>query len=318
MDAVQAKVDAQNAIQSGNDIETRMKQNEAEWSKIIDKDKAFIIRLDGKKFSPFTSKLLKNRNEKSTYDKNFCDSMVKTMNNLVEEYNCATGYTHSDEITLIFPKCLENQTHIFSGKQQKLVSILASYCSTRFYINFKNAINNKKNEYNQEFLNYLDDEFVPVFDARLLVFSELNEIVDHMYWRSVLDCYRNCIQSYSYKNLSKNEYDNKSLKEMLSSLISRNIIKSVDDIPFYYKHGVYAKKILFTKNNVNPLFLKYKENSSKFKTVPDEYIDVTRTKIINKCFKIKQSQDYVNMLLNKYWTDDTNNFIEYKFQEAIL
>lgn len=40
-------------------------------------------------------------------------------------------------------------------------------------------------------------------------------------------------------------------------------------------------------------------------------IEVLRTKIINKCFKIYYDDKFIKLLFNKYWKDD-NDFIEFQ------
>lgn len=108
------------------------------------------------------------------YDINFIKAMVRTTSDLVVEFGAMTGYTHSDEITLIFDRVekpeedltvetvgesadsdavaenadamtLKNtvpqnnkktnnnpRQHIFSGRVQKLTTLMAGYCSARF------------------------------------------------------------------------------------------------------------------------------------------------------------------------------------------
>ena len=77
-------------------LDDRMKAYERELNFKIPPYKPFIARLDGRSFSKFTKGL------KSPFDNNFVTAMVDTMNDLVLEFNAHSGYTHSDEITLIF------------------------------------------------------------------------------------------------------------------------------------------------------------------------------------------------------------------------
>lgn len=92
----------------------------------------YLVRLDGKNFSTFTNGF------KSPFDKNFTNSMVVTMNDLVKFTNASTGFCCSDEITLIFPPVCtkeeydlkENKTcHLYNGRIIKLNTILASRCT---------------------------------------------------------------------------------------------------------------------------------------------------------------------------------------------
>jgi len=81
--------------------------------------------------------------------------MVLTMNDMLKHFSVSTGYTHSDEITLIFKpaedsqpqgnnsenenenkednsKRVENKVHMFNGRSTKILTLMASYCSIRF------------------------------------------------------------------------------------------------------------------------------------------------------------------------------------------
>ena len=63
--------------------------------------------------------------------------MIETSFDLLEKFRPTTAYTHSDEITLIFPALTEEDkkngtTLSFNGRIQKFATLLASYCSIRF------------------------------------------------------------------------------------------------------------------------------------------------------------------------------------------
>lgn len=112
----------------------RIKIYEKENEKNILPYHNFILRLDGKNFSKFTNGL------KKPFDKNFTDAMVLTMNDLVNKLKPKTGYTHSDEITLIFSKVCtkeeyeneENKSvHIYNGRYDKTVEINGNQKTTR-------------------------------------------------------------------------------------------------------------------------------------------------------------------------------------------
>mgnify|MGYP002789559015 CR=1 FL=1 len=73
----------------------------------------FVIRLDGKSFSKYTSNLIKPVDE----------LFRRSMNDCLLEFQAKTGYTHSDEITLVFsPMCSKDEflknnklSHIYRG-----------------------------------------------------------------------------------------------------------------------------------------------------------------------------------------------------------
>ena len=109
----------------------RMKKYEADMDYRILPCESFIVRLDGRSFSKFTKKFYK------PFDIVFVKAMCKTMTDLVDEFDVQTGYTHSDEITLIFnSKCSKEEyalfllgqvekkdlrIHLFDGRIQKIL-----------------------------------------------------------------------------------------------------------------------------------------------------------------------------------------------------
>jgi tRNA(His) 5'-end guanylyltransferase len=94
----------------------RMKkyENHIDSKIIINPTESFIIRLDGRSFSKFTHKFVK------PFDIIFIKAMCLTLMDLIDEFDAQTGYTHSDEITLIFKaKCSENEEFEYLESQIK-------------------------------------------------------------------------------------------------------------------------------------------------------------------------------------------------------
>jgi tRNA(His) 5'-end guanylyltransferase len=76
-------------------LASRHKTYEKEYEIVIPHDKFIIVRIDGHKFSKFTKGFDK------PFDTFLSETMEETTKILVEEFNAVTGYTQSDEITLI-------------------------------------------------------------------------------------------------------------------------------------------------------------------------------------------------------------------------
>ena len=72
----------------------RMKSYESKER--IDPSKPFVMRLDGHAFSNFT------RGVHKPYDYNLCQVFAETTKIVMKEYGAELGYTHSDEISLLF------------------------------------------------------------------------------------------------------------------------------------------------------------------------------------------------------------------------
>lgn len=78
--------------------------------------------------------------------------MINATADLVSYFNCTSGFTQSDEITLVFPapvtqEDLEQEqknpnkpkkSAPFNGRIQKLASLAAGYCSVRFNYHLQN------------------------------------------------------------------------------------------------------------------------------------------------------------------------------------
>lgn len=187
----------------------RMKNYENESTKIqyILPNSSYIIRLDGNNFSKFTRPL------KKPFDIIFIKVMNLTVTDLLEKFHARTGYSHSDEITLVFNKC-ENDvsTHLYNGRTSKILSLVASHCSVRFNYHMNENIEKFKNEYSVDFIKKIKNSY-QIFDARIIVI-ESNEIVNHQIWRN-RDCYRNAVSTYADKQFSNKETFKKIQKNKL-------------------------------------------------------------------------------------------------------
>lgn len=114
------------------------------------------------------------------------------MNDIVKKYNAKTGYTHSYEISLIFPPICTNEkydqkvnksTRPYDGRVIKLCTVMVGYCSVRFAYHIANLVNENKYQYIVQFLKKIN-QFQSCFDARILAFLEelSHEGTTHMIW----------------------------------------------------------------------------------------------------------------------------------------
>lgn len=271
----------------------RMKEYEEQTLNIsiIPKDKPFIVRLDGKCFSKFTRGFIQ------PYDSNLSTSMVNTMNDLISEFNAVLGYTHSDEISLVFNKCVENQEHIYGGRIIKIVSLLASYCSVVFNGYIKQQIKNyvdlcnsgyTKNPYTEQFIKKIENSN-PIFDARVIIFPEDYEIINYFIWRSVHDCNRNCISSYARHRFGHKKLENKNCKEMID-MMEKDGFDFHKQVSISEQFGMYAKKVLVEHIGLDPM--KHIE------------VKIMRHEIVVKSFKLLFDIDLLEtVFLSKYWSN---------------
>jgi tRNA(His) guanylyltransferase len=220
----------------------RIKQYEAVFTgPRIDPTKPFVIRLDGHSFSRFT------RGLKQPYDYNFHQAMVNTTKALMEEYDAQTGYTHSDEISLLFypreTKTGETREPHFGGRIQKIVSTSAGFCTMTFNKELANMFAGKEDEYPAEKSSVFErmTGFQSYFDSRMFQVPDEGQMFSYMFWRSSIDCRRNHVSELSRRHFTKGELDKKSTNERISMLAEKGVIW--EDQPACFRRGSYFKKL---------------------------------------------------------------------------
>lgn len=240
--------------------------------------KPFIARLDGVNFSKYTQGFNK------PYDMLFRTVMILTMNDLVDKFKSSTGYTQSDEITLVFPmvctkeeydKKINKTYHYRKGRKIKICSIFASFCTSRFIFHMTRLINLDSFGKTKELKERINKMMVG-FDCRIIEYPDEKdfEILNHQIWRT-LDCNRNAILQYGETHIGKKNIINMNCKQISSKLLEMGI--DFQD-PQFILNGVYCKKILYSCDDNNTI----------------------RSKYINKTFKIKYSDEILKMLFSKY------------------
>lgn len=80
--------------------------------------------------------------------------MCLTMCDLIKEFDTNIGYTHLDEITLIFDSKYPN-SHLYNGYIQKLLSLTSTYCSVRFNYHLEKLIESINVNYPSDFIELI-------------------------------------------------------------------------------------------------------------------------------------------------------------------
>jgi len=262
---------------------TRMKEYEAVTSIKIDPLVPYVIRLDGHKFSSFTAPFNKPG------DIRIHSAMVNTMCDLVEQFRASTGFTCSDEITLVFPiyktETGEMKTvYEFAGKVQKLTTLTAGYASMCFY----KYITREKYDHNEQHLLEHIEKHGPHFDARIFNVPTNSEIVNNIMWRSLQDYQRNSISSLAQCHYNQKILNGKSTKEQLAMLLEKGIDWHTQ--PMWYKFGTFAKKERFEKEVELP-------NGTTVKAI--------RSRMVTKDIEMSNTytQEQEDWIMGKYWPD---------------
>lgn len=272
-------------------LEDRMKNYEEHFNHHILPHLPYCVRLDGRSFSKYTSGF------KTPVDNLFQCAMINTMNDLVSEFSSRTGYTHSDEITLIFPAVCtldeyntktNKSTHIYDGRVMKICSIFASFCSARFNFHICRLFgySSNKSHYKEEVVRKIQLQNA-CFDCRIIQFPDdkSREIVNLLIWRSIRDSYRNMVSTYGRKYFSHKQLEGKNSDQVIDMLKNEANIDWNKNVPIFHKHGVYAKRELYTKE-------------VEIKGIKQEVI---RQIVTNKSFIIKYSDEFFNLLMAKDW-----------------
>lgn len=214
------------------DLDSKIREFEIYSSKKIIPDVYFALRLDGRSFS----KLTENLGYARPFDENFKRTMISVSSGLQEEFNSLLSYTQSDEISLVFDK----NTDLFNRRVEKLLSTAASYASCKFSL--------KAN---------LEDQVV-MFDSRLIVLPNKENIVDYLHSRHI-DAVRNALNSWCYWTLRK---DGNSERKATSIPYNKNkVFKNellfqhdinFNNLPLWQRRGILLLWEEYEKNGIDP------------------------------------------------------------------
>lgn len=192
-----------------------MKEYEVYSSLKVPKNSKVIVRLDGRAFHKLSSDLELEK----PYDETFCNVVVKVCEDLFREFSPVFLYTFSDEISLL----LENIP--FEGRIEKINSVIASFASSSFVINYD-----------------ADFKKPPAFDSRIIPISD-DDILKYFRWRQD-EAWRNCVNSHGISYL-KTKYSNTEANEKIKGMKLNEIHEllfqngiNLNDVETYKKRGI--------------------------------------------------------------------------------
>lgn len=187
------------------------------------KGQPLVVRLDGKSFHTYTKGL------KRPYDERLSNLMVSTMVALVDRFGANVGYVQSDEITLVWLTTPDGTVELpFSGRFQKLESVLAGFCSAFFAREAMKVLPEK-------------DHIVPCFDARAFVVPTVQEAYHAVLWRQQ-DCTKNAISMAAQSMFSHKYLQGRSGPEM-QELMWKEKGVNFNDYPAFFKRGTFARRV---------------------------------------------------------------------------
>jgi tRNA(His) 5'-end guanylyltransferase len=244
---------------------SRMKKYESQFtSSKIDNSLPFVMRLDGVGFSRFTRGLNK------PYDYNLCKAFTDTTIDLMKEYRADLGYTHSDEISLVFyPKRTKKddgwRESMYGGKIQKIVSTSAAFCTMTFNKHLTDIFKDKKVEYAEK--SYAHDKMMSskaYFDSRIFQIPDDTQMFSYLFSRSQVDCKRNHVFGLARRYYTKGELFKTSTKKRIDMLEEKGVTWAKE--PACFRRGSFfkRKKIMLDENNMRYEFIEVDVELEKF------------------------------------------------------
>jgi tRNA(His) 5'-end guanylyltransferase len=184
-----------------DDFGNRMKAYEAvETARELDPHLPIYARIDGRAFSTFT------RGMEKPFDVRITSAMIETAKYLLEMTHARIGYTQSDEISLVWLADSPEGDVFFSGKIQKMCSVLASAAAAKFATVIP-----------PEFLSRL-----PHFDARVFQLPTKEEAANTFLWRA-MDARKNAISMVAQSQFSAKQLHGKDQAAVLAMLADAGV-----------------------------------------------------------------------------------------------
>lgn len=205
-----------------------------------------LLRIDGKAFHSYTKGL------KRPFDTDLSDDMDETTKYLCENIQGAKiGYVQSDEISILITDYDTLDTSPwFDNNLQKMCSISASLATAKFnQLRMRRSFSNLKSDpiehgptaYDMEIHNKVLDSKLAMFDSRVFIIPEAEEVVNYFIWRQQ-DATRNSVSMAAQSMFSHKQLQGKSGSAMQDMMF---IEKGVNwnDYPFRFKRGGAVVKL---------------------------------------------------------------------------
>lgn len=200
----------------------RMKAYEAAAESYLDPRLPIYARIDGRSFSRFT------RGMARPYDEAMSWAMIATAAGLVERTHARIAYTQSDEISLVFLADGDGSDILFSGRVQKLASVLAGLATALFTAEVARSPSLAPR------LSKL-----PHFDCRVCQISTRVEAANMFAWR-YKDARKNAISMAAFAVFSHRQLHGKHTGEMRKMLAGIGV--DFDAYPAFFRHGTFVRR----------------------------------------------------------------------------
>lgn len=225
------------------------------------------MRLDGKSFHSFTKQY------ERPFDMRFINSMNSVAKGLISDHltGALFAYVQSDEITVFFTdKWNEKTEYFFGGKIEKILSTSASFATGAFLKNDPNV------------------KGIPVFDARMFVLENMDQVQEYMDWRR-LDARKNAISMAAYSMFSDKALRNVSTSERGAMLKGTDL----ETLPEDFFNGRILFREIFNDT------VSYVDKRTK----EEMQVSVDRTRVISKA----ASRELTKTVIDSFRYMDSKN-----------
>lgn len=294
MATVQLSFDDEQILSEEKVLAARVKELEAVHDQRLNPAHPFVVRIDGVSFSQYTRGFTK------PFDQRMTRAFIRTSADLLQRFNPLTVYYESDEISLIFNACpMQESTekhpreHMYSGRVQKLVSVMASYTAAKF------------NKYiNEEDWSDIQNEHVRTriaahsayFDGR--AFSVPNEFaaMASVYWRHRYDTLKNATLTYALSYYPQNAILGKSPSELRILMQNEKNWDLFNQAPKNIIYGTFLKKELYDLESIDR------------KTQTPVTVKRGRVRIgsFNMHKTFPTTDEKLKFMMSKYWNEENN------------
>lgn len=225
----------------------RIKGYESSAETYLDKTKYTIVRIDGHGFSKWTKGFTK------PFDEFIVRAMSETAKELMDEFKAVVAYSQSDEITLIL---LPDDNLIYSGRIQKITSLMASFASMKFndlvreeWEKQHTSLVYGSTNVDIKLLQFLETKIGKAFfDARVFQVDSDVEAFNSLLWRT-FDCKRNSKNVFAQSILSHKQCQNKTSDELVQ--MCSELGHHWNELPEKYRYGIMWKKESYVKDIPN-------------------------------------------------------------------
>lgn len=215
--------DDMSRMKDADEYGDRMKGYEAaETSRCLDPHRPIYARIDGRAFSTFT------RGMERPFDARMTEAMIETTKHLVHETHARIGYTQSDEISLVWLAESPESDVFFSGKVQKIASVVASMAAAKF----------------ATVISLTWQERLPHFDARVFQLPDKMEAANVFLWRA-MDARKNAISMAAQAKFSHRQLHGKGQADMLAMLAEAGI--DFEALPASFRRGTFVRREVVTR-----------------------------------------------------------------------